>query len=559
MKNLTYKITAILCAASISFCSIPAGFVYAQEETYEEDSISVDTTIKSINKEGDIILNITTEELRNKGFSVGDEVKIVIDAYDYSKKMPFVVTDSDSLTDEEALINEDDYAALSVAKGNFAEDSGLFTSHFALFSRKTIWKDINKNNGIGTAVKIYLHEKGEYKEQYEMRNPERTYDRDDYSSDAKYANFRNVTAGTIKPDILFRSSSPINDDLNRADYAREKMEKYGIKAVLNLSDDEKKAKKYIEKSGNDYYKKLFDEGNVICLALSYDFDSDEFGHGIAQAVKFMATHDGPYLVHCTEGKDRTGFLCALLESLLGASVSEMTSDYMQTYKNFYHYNSDSKEFKYTKKNYLNEIFMDIADADTRSELKTIDYHQAAVDFLTVNGVTEAEIENVVNKLKETDTAYDEILELSLDDSSVDEKGRLELGLQDKAIATYTGEAIKPGAKTMQINDTYMYRGRDYKVSYSDNKHAGTMTLKIKFKKKTEIYQSGIKKATISYTIKPKEATSTNIEVKLNKKGTKIKSVKDLDRNAKIKSSNYSYDMSSRVVNFFGDYTGSVSF
>ena len=49
----------------------------------------------------------------------------------------------------------------------------------------------------------------------------------------------------------------------------------------------------------------------------------------------MAAHPGPYLIHCKEGKDRTGFVCALLECLMGASADEVIGDYMLTYRNFY--------------------------------------------------------------------------------------------------------------------------------------------------------------------------------------------------------------------------------
>ena len=558
MRKTIHRLTAAVLSTALFFTALPVSTVYADDE-YKEDSLHVRTKIGSINKEGDVILKIKTQTLMNAGFSIGDEVKVKIDKYDYSAKMPFVVTDSDRTTDDVAIVNDDDFAAISVAKGSFAEDADLFTSYTALFSRKTIWKDEDGKIPTGTEVDLYLHKKGSYKNEYDMRNPERTYDRDDYSSDAKYANFRSVKAGLIKEDILFRSSSPINDELNRADYSAEKMEKYGIKCVINLSDDDKKAQKYMEKSENTYYKKLYDEGNVICLQLSYDFDSDEFGEGIAKAVRFMIAHDGPYLVHCTEGKDRTGFLCALLESLMGASVSEMTKDYMQTYKNFYHYENDSKEFKYTKKNYLKEIFRDIANVESNYELKTMDYHKAAVDFLTSYGITADEIAALENKLKDTETKYDEILTLNVSNENTDERGRIEISSLDNPVAVYDGEAVRPGANTLIVNGSYLYRSRDYKISYSDNKHAGTMTMKIKFKKITDIYKSGVKKVTLYYTISPKEATNNNISVRLSKKGKKIKSVKDTELDTKIKSKYYTADMNARTVTFYGDYSGTVSF
>ncbi len=557
MKRIMYRITAVAAAITLAIGALPLSSVYADDE-YQKDSIYVETRIRKINSNGDVILNLTTNNIKRAGFTVGDEVKVVIKDYDYSEKMPFFVTDSDSKTDEAALVNEGDNVAISAANGSFAELSELFNSDTD-DNDKIVWEDDEGTTGIGKKVVIYLHEKGTYKEQYELRNPERTNERDDYSSDKKYANFRNVTVGTIGEDILYRSSSPINDVMNRADYAAEKMEEAGVKAVINLSDSEKKAKKYIEESGNKYYGKLYDEGNVICLDLSYDFDSDEFQEGIGKAVKFMASHEGPYLVHCTEGKDRTGFLCALLESLMGASVSEMTSDYMQTYKNYYHYDSDSDEFKYTKKNYLREIFRDIADVDTNSELSDVDFHDAALTFLRTNGVSDDEINKVIERLSDKDAAYNEIQGITVDEAAADEKGKVDLGLQSDAIGTYNGESFKPGNSSLNINGTYMYKSRDYKISYSDNTNAGTMSVTIKLKKHTELYKSGIKKVLIKYTINPKKVDASELKITLNDKKTKVKSVKDLTRNAKIKSKYYTVDMDSQTITFNGNYTGKVKF
>ena len=40
-------------------------------------------------------------------------------------------------------------------------------------------------------------------------------------------------------------------------------------------------------------------------------------------------------VHGLEGKDRTGFMCAVLQMLCGASYEEILEYYMKTYENYY--------------------------------------------------------------------------------------------------------------------------------------------------------------------------------------------------------------------------------
>jgi protein tyrosine/serine phosphatase len=59
----------------------------------------------------------------------------------------------------------------------------------------------------------------------------------------------------------------------------------------------------------------------------------------------MLNHRGPYLIHCHDGNDRTGFVAALLEALAGATVDEITDDYMLTYINYYHFSRDEERYR----------------------------------------------------------------------------------------------------------------------------------------------------------------------------------------------------------------------
>ena len=71
------------------------------------------------------------------------------------------------------------------------------------------------------------------------------------------------------------------------------------------------------------------------MIFSSDFNADDFRASLAEGFRFLATHETPCLIHCTEGKDRTGFAVAVLECLMGASAEEVTADYMVTYANYY--------------------------------------------------------------------------------------------------------------------------------------------------------------------------------------------------------------------------------
>ena len=85
----------------------------------------------------------------------------------------------------------------------------------------------------------------------------------------------------------------------------------------------------------DYSSTYYSECSIINLAMSMDLNGEENRTKLAQGLRFMIDHEGPFLIHCLEGKDRTGFVIAVLESLMGASIEEVVEDYMVTYHNFY--------------------------------------------------------------------------------------------------------------------------------------------------------------------------------------------------------------------------------
>ena len=162
-------------------------------------------------------------------------------------------------------------------------------------------------------------------------------DRALFASDAVFANFRSVKVQGIRENVLFRSASPCDNQHNRAPYEDALIKDAGVRCILNLSDNEEKLQGYIaaEDFNSPYFLSLYESGNVIPLALNMNYGSAEFREKVAAGLIEMTQHEGPYLVHCTEGKDRTGFVCVLLEALCGASYQEIVDDYMITYDNYY--------------------------------------------------------------------------------------------------------------------------------------------------------------------------------------------------------------------------------
>ena len=93
------------------------------------------------------------------------------------------------------------------------------------------------NAKVGDSIKFSFKEAKAYLSEYLLRQLKRTNERSDYASDSIFANFRSVVTTGIKPGVLYRGSSPINNEIGRAAYSNALAEAVGVKTVLNLADN----------------------------------------------------------------------------------------------------------------------------------------------------------------------------------------------------------------------------------------------------------------------------------------------------------------------------------
>ena len=346
--------------------------------TYSSAKAAASTTVASVSKYGNIELAVTSDELSGEGFATGDMVTVTINEVEY--EMPFCTNYSD--VDNGALVlraAKGSNAIIAINMGNFAGTYGV---------------------DAGAAVDIRLKEAGAYLEEYEIRNLVRTNNRADYPSDEVYANFRMVNQGSIGDGILYRSSSPINEEINRASYADTLAAAAGIHTFINLADSKTSLEEHFSAGtfASPYYMSVYEDGGVIPLNMAIDFNDDDFRTKLAVGLNFMADQDGPYLVHCNEGKDRAGFTIAVLQALMGASVDEITEDYMVTYENYYGVQRGTSKYDKIAEGNIKESLRSICSIESDASLDNADMAAAAESYLTSIGMDQPQIQKLKTKL-----------------------------------------------------------------------------------------------------------------------------------------------------------------
>lgn len=346
--------------------------------------------VTEIQKYGNIVLDIDPADLKDGGYTYGDLLTVTVNGTGYD--MPLCTNYSD--VDTGALVLRDSEGVLIAAinMGDFATTNGLATKVTAEDGSYT-WEFPEGQSLETITVSISMKEAGGYYDQYLIHQLTRTNERADYASDAVFANFRNVAVGDLGENAFFRSSSPVNNELNRAAYADDLAEANSIQTVMNLADSNELIGGYIAAEGFDspYYQSLYEAGKVKALNLGVDFTAADFKSGLAEGLRFFAENEGPYLVHCNEGKDRAGFVSALLECLMGATYDEVVADYMTTYVNYYHLEEGSEQYEAVKNSNIVSILTNITGAAEGTDLTTVDLAAAAEDYMLDAGLTADEV------------------------------------------------------------------------------------------------------------------------------------------------------------------------
>lgn len=338
-------------------------------------AITLEGRIESYNKFGAAMLSFTEADMAQAGFTLGDVISITVK--DKTIEAPYF-DGYYVLPGEYVCVAYPTYPSVCFTSNNVGLPAGL--------------------RGLeGQTVVVRMKQKGGKSDVQEALSMKYTNIRTDYASDEIYANARAVKGGRIAGSRLYRSTTPFSNTINRAEYVSRYLEQHKVKSVLNLTDTEE------DMAGYDmpaYSRTLWEGGNVILCPLKADPTAADFNNPLIAALKELAKKPAPYLVHCTEGKDRTGYVCAFLEGLCGATYEEITDDYLTTFDNFYHLDRTKDLTKYDALLHLNlnPCLMFYAGVESESQLAVVDYAKAFSTFLLSHGMSQDELDALIRAL-----------------------------------------------------------------------------------------------------------------------------------------------------------------
>lgn len=387
MKHWINRALALLLTALMALAPLALALA--------EDAARIETDVADIQKYGNLVLSISADALLSQGYAYGDVVTVTVagQACDMPVGSNYSDVDNGEMVCRVIEAGDDgkSYVILAINMGDLATTLGI--AQKATIDEEPGYRwDYAEPYQDGVDVAIAMKEKGGYADEYMIHQLARSNERADYPdlTDEEYANFRNVATTGMGKNVLYRSSSPINPELNRNKEADAAVNAAGIRTVMNLADNAEGMKSY-EDYGYSYYSGL----DVIPLNLGVDFTAPDFMAGIAEGFRFLAAHDGPYLVHCTEGKDRAGFTAAMLECLMGATADEVIADYMVTYHNYYGVEPGTEQYDVIVRS---NIARSLATAFGIEDIAEADLAACARAWLEAAGMTADEIDALREKL-----------------------------------------------------------------------------------------------------------------------------------------------------------------
>ena len=377
MKKLLSLLSLVVLSVSISGCS-------------KSSPTLKDRTIHRDEEFGGACINISIPEFNKIGFKYGDSLNLKfsndVEYTDIGYFSGYYVP-----AGQELVVAYPGYSYVKFCI-NYGDD--VYTmNHF----------DEN------TKVTITVNEAGKYLGIEDTLSISYSDDPTTYNSREQFANFRAMNVGNLKENLIYRGASPIDNRRNRPSIVDSLLQEHNIAYDIDLADKRALGSNNFAAVDNiptlgsefvihDYFQQLLDNNEVVFLGMAAAYKNEDFARKMKTMFEAILSSDGPYYIHCLEGKDRTGYVCMVIEALCGATYEELVDDYFITYKNYYGIEKGTDKYEVIKSIHIDEMIRYVFDFNKSTNLLTANYQSNVNAYLLSIGLTQDQIDAIQTKL-----------------------------------------------------------------------------------------------------------------------------------------------------------------
>jgi len=327
-SKLMDRMSKLPIIALIAVAVIIAAIAIAVSLDHQDPAIRAE--VIEVKHGNTLVLDIGMDDLKGLGAEIGDDILVKTKDNTFS-----------------ALLSPDSkYKGIPIYGGYIADVSGNITIGY------TSCNHVSLDIEVGDILTLSREGRNPIIDKMPNYLKGHTDNPDDYDDMVEFGNLREVSGGDLISDWLYRSASPWNAG-NRSLVADDYYRGLGAEFLICLNLDEEELTGYVERMPDAYASGLYKEGKVSCQRVHAAVHSypDDMGF----LIDSLLEAEGKTGIFCTYGKDRTGFYCAVIEGLVGATYDEILTDFMASMCNYYHIEEGSEEYDVISENYPQRV------------------------------------------------------------------------------------------------------------------------------------------------------------------------------------------------------------
>jgi len=356
----------VIAIFAIAMCIIGSYVLWGQTDDHDGRTV-VECTVIEYDEFGAAILSVDMRTMDSLNAPYGSDLSVEFNGHKYTAIFVKDYAGAPAFSVYVNFISSEKCYTLGVFNSRFTEEQKI---------------------PIGDTVKLSLIGMNEYYPRIPNYLKGYSNDRDDYSSDQAFANYRMLIGGDLAEGRVYRCSTPWGG-YGRGAISDGFLKKAGVDYLIGMDKSEEAVAEMVAKTGDLYSSQLFLDGKVSARFLSPAVHSNP--EEIRWVIDRILESEGSIGIFCKLGKDRTGMYCTILQGVAGATLEEATDDFMLSITNYYGLEKGTDEYNAVYEMLLfRQLYLfqhpdmidHVLDIDwSKAELKDFDLHEVIISFL----------------------------------------------------------------------------------------------------------------------------------------------------------------------------------